>query len=338
MNPRMEWKVGLFVTIGLVLIAALMINFSKGLSLFKPTYEIVLRTGQVGGLKKNAAVLMSGLQIGFVAEADLSPDGKSVLIRLKIFERYKIHSDALFVTEQAGFLGDQYVSIIPQENEGPYLKEGDEVIGQEPFNIQEAARAALGLIQRVDRTVANLNQAVVRVDQNLLSEATLNNLTSTVVTFRQISERALTTVNDLNLLVQSNKPAVNISLSNIVQFTEHLSAMTNLAHFSEQMTSLADKLHETLAGSRGDITSSLENLEAATGTAKDLLADLQAGKGVAGSLLKDEQMAGELAEIIGNLNVLSSNLNRFGLLYKPKPVKTNTVTRPSIYPGRTPFK
>ena len=39
-KSRFEWKVGLFVFIGLVLLAALLLQFSKGTSLFRPTYDI----------------------------------------------------------------------------------------------------------------------------------------------------------------------------------------------------------------------------------------------------------------------------------------------------------
>ncbi|MDQ6632138.1 MAG: outer membrane lipid asymmetry maintenance protein MlaD, partial [Verrucomicrobiota bacterium] len=69
-EKRFEWKVGLFVFIGLVLVAALMLNFSKGLSLFKPTYQLQMKTSTVGGIKKDATVMMSGILVGKVIGAD----------------------------------------------------------------------------------------------------------------------------------------------------------------------------------------------------------------------------------------------------------------------------
>src|SRR5438309_1578041 len=41
-TTRIEWKVGLFVLIGLVLFGALMLNFSKGITRFKSTYKLHL--------------------------------------------------------------------------------------------------------------------------------------------------------------------------------------------------------------------------------------------------------------------------------------------------------
>ncbi len=53
-KSRLETKVGLFVFIGLVLLAVLLIQFSKGTSLFRGTYDLRLHARNVGGLKPRA--------------------------------------------------------------------------------------------------------------------------------------------------------------------------------------------------------------------------------------------------------------------------------------------
>ena len=115
-KSRQEIKVGLFVFIGLVLLAVLLIQFSKGTSLFRGTYELRLHASNVGGLKQRASVLLAGVQVGDVSDIQLAPDGKSVTILLRIYKDYKIYHDARFVIQQSGFLGDQYVAIIPTAN------------------------------------------------------------------------------------------------------------------------------------------------------------------------------------------------------------------------------
>jgi hypothetical protein len=99
-----------------VLLAVLLIQFSKGTSLFRGTYELRLHAVNVGGLKQRAGVLLAGVQVGSVSDIQLADDGKSVTILLKIYKDYKIYHDARFVIEQSGFLGDQYVSVIPTAN------------------------------------------------------------------------------------------------------------------------------------------------------------------------------------------------------------------------------
>ena len=85
-KSRLETKVGLFVFIGLALLAVLLIQFSKGTSLFRGTYELRLHAANVGGLKQRAGVLLAGVQVGSVSDIKLADDGKSVTILLNIYK------------------------------------------------------------------------------------------------------------------------------------------------------------------------------------------------------------------------------------------------------------
>jgi phospholipid/cholesterol/gamma-HCH transport system substrate-binding protein len=301
---RLEWKVGLFVLLSLVMAAALVMKFSKGTSVFTHAYELLLNTPNVGGIRPGASVLMAGVPIGKVDGVDLDESGTNVTMRLLIESRFQIHRDAQFTIEQAGFLGDQYVSIAPRANQRPVplLQPGDSVRCEEPFNLQEVARSAAGLLRRVDQIVAKLNEAVARIDQTVLSEQTLTNLSSIVANFRTASERAHTTLQGIDALVQTNSPPLNTAISNLVQFSEQLDAVTA-------------ELQLVVATNRVEITSAVKNLETGTVHLKEILSDLQAGKGLAGGILKDEQLRLQFSATLSNLNVVSSNLNSHNLFW-----------------------
>ena len=155
-EKRLEIKVGIFVLIGLALIGALLLYFSKGTSLFVETYNVTLKTSKVGGLKSQAQVLMSGVPIGRVEAITLSEDGKTATVLLKILEKYRIYPDAEFAIDSLGFLGDQYVAVLPTENKGEPLKDGATANAKEPFDMQELARASMGFVNRLDTTAQNL--------------------------------------------------------------------------------------------------------------------------------------------------------------------------------------
>lgn len=352
-STRLEWKVGGFVLLCLALLGGMMLSFSKGLSPLGSTYELILTTRDVGGIQKNAAVRMAGVRIGQVTAIDYDSEALEVRLRLSILNRHRIPRNAQFSIETAGFLGEQYVAVTPQERSSDVLRPGDKVASAEPFNIQEAARSAMQLIENVDRTVSNLNAAVIRVDRTLLSDRTLTNLTLTVENFRKISEdtlatvqnfrdlsaRAQKTVDRLDLLVQTNSPAVSGSFSNLLSFTEKLQAVSNLVAFSEHLNRLGAELRETVSANRSELSATMKNLETASASLRELMGDLQAGKGLAGSLLKSERLDMQATLLLSNLTVLSSNLNRFGLLYKPRPPKTPRTNAPvnSPFPSKWPF-
>jgi phospholipid/cholesterol/gamma-HCH transport system substrate-binding protein len=300
MKSRLEWKVGLFVSIGLALVAGLLIEFSKGGDFFERTYDIRLQSANVSGLKVRAAVLMAGVRVGDVSDISLASDGKSVTLILRIRMRYRIHQDARFIIEQSGFLGDEYVAIEPTANAKPVFKNGGEAQAEVPFSIQEVARTATGVLEGLDETATNLNTTLGEVHRFLLNKDTLTNLATAAGNLRLVSERALATLDDLDALMTSNAPALAESVSNVVLF-------------SRQMDDVAAALGGVVATNGPGIAATVKNIESSSAVLKNLLEDMRAGKGPAGTLLEDDQLSASMRQIANNLSITTSNLNRLGL-------------------------
>jgi phospholipid/cholesterol/gamma-HCH transport system substrate-binding protein len=322
MKPRLEWKVGFFVLIGLVLLAVLLIQFSKGMTLFRPTYNILLRSANVSGLKERASVLMAGVQVGTVASISLDPDGKTVTIDLRIYKRFRIFNDARFLIETSGFLGDQYVAIQPTKNEGSLFNNGDIAQAEPPFDIQEVARSASGFVERIDETAKKLNDAVVDVRKYLLNEETLTNLSIAAGNLRLAAESAMVAAGNINQFLETNGPALSQS-------------GTNLLQFSEQMNQLAVNLNGLVTTNGPAIDQAVKNIESSSELLKNVLDDVRAGRGFAGEVLKDPQLAAYMSEIAQNLSVTTSNLNRLGLwgiLWKHEPPKSEPPKKRAAAP------
>ena len=305
--------------VGLVLTAVVLIQFSKGTSLFHGTYELRLHAINVGGLKSRAGVLLAGVQVGSVSDIKLSDDGKSVTIFLSIYKEYKIYHDARFVIEQSGFLGDQYVSVIPMANKEWLLVNGDEVDCQEPFNLQEVARSASGFIQRIDEMAKKLDASVSDLQRVVLNEQTLTNFSIAVGNLRSITEQAMGTIGDINALIATNGPQASLAVSNMVVF-------------SQQLTNLANSADVILATNGADISAFVKNIESSTEVLKKMMDDLQAGKGLAGTLLQNEQLATNVQAIANNLSITTSNLNQrglWGILWAHKPAEANAPRNPT---------
>ncbi len=312
-KSRLEWKVGLFVLIGLGLLGVLLIEFSKGMSMFKPTYEILLHSSNVGGLKVKASVLMSGVQIGSVSDIKLAPDGKSVTMALRIYSQYVIHKDARFVIEQSGFLGDQYVSIIPTANESEAFRPGDSAQAEPPFNLQEFTRSASGLVRRVDDTLVKLDGALSDVIRLVLNKETLTNLSVAVGSVREVAQNANAVVDSLGAVIRTNSPGLALTVS-------------NLSAFSANLERLGTDLNGLLGANTNQINEAIKNVRASSESLKAVMQDLEAGKGLAGKLLQNEQLATNVSQITYNLSVTTSNLNRLGLwgiLWRQKPPRSN---------------
>lgn len=327
-QSRLETKVGLFVLIGLVLLAALLIYFSKGVTRFARTYDLYLQTTDVGGIKPGAGVLMAGYPIGNVTKLMLSTNGETVTMLLKIKQEHRIRTNATFVLEQSGFLGDQYVAVYPGTNlTGGFLEPGAHLVCPPPFNLQQTARDASGFISRIDETARTLNSTIADVRQHLLNQQTLTNLAVAAKQMRDLSDRALVTVDELNSLLATNRPVLSHSVS-------------NLEVFSEQLNGLANSLDQVVVTNSTHLSVAVKNIESASETVKGVMEDVRAGKGTVGRVIYDEQMAADLAEIARNLSVTSSNLNRLGLwgiLWKRKEPRMEEPVYKPVPPPSRPF-
>ena len=329
-KSRLEWKVGFFVFIGLALLAVLLLEFSKGLTFFRPTYDILLNATTVSGLKTRAQVLMSGVEVGTVSDIQLAPDSKSVNITLRIYQQYRIYKDARFVIEASGFLGDQYVAILPTKNEGPVFGSGGGAAKAEaPLDMQEVARSAAGFLVHIDSAATNINNALSDARRTVLSARALTNLSATFDNFHRASERALSIVDNVNLLVESNRPSITVSVS-------------NLLYFSDQINQAARSVRELVATNSPEIDLAVKNVESSSATLKQLLDGVHEGKGLAGNLLVNDQIATNVSRIVDNLSITTSNLNRLGLwgiLWQHKPPRTTeppSVAKPLTSP-KNPF-
>jgi phospholipid/cholesterol/gamma-HCH transport system substrate-binding protein len=328
-KKTIEKKVGFFVLVALIMLAALLLQFSRGTTLLRSTYRIDVHTENVSGMARGASVQLSGVRIGHVAEIRLLDNGRTVSLELKIGNEFKIYDDATFAIETSGFLGDQFVAVYPQGNDGVPLEDGDVVEAEAPFNIQEMARAATGFIDRIDQTARKLNEAITRVDRMALSEENLTNLSDTIHNLRATSLEAFSAVQSLQTLIKTNSPALGQSLSNVL-------------HFSAQLNNMATDLQTFVGNTTGRVGVAAENVEISSQIMRELLEDVQAGKGLAGSLTADEELSTHISMVASNLSVTTSNLNSLGLwriLWKPKPPKkeSSTAAEERVYPGRTPF-
>ncbi len=321
-NSRLETKVGIFVLIGLVLLGVMMVQFSKGTSLFRSTYQLKLHTENVGGLKQKSAVLLAGVPVGSVQQIQLSPDGKIVTVLLKIYRDYPVYTNATFAIESAGFLGDQFVSITPATNTlamaaSAKFADGAEVDCQKPFNLQQVAQDAAGFIHRIDETAGKLDASVTDLRAKVLNAETLANFGTSITNLKIFTEEALGAVKHINSIVATNSMQVSLAVSNAVLF-------------SEGLTRLSVSAQALLDSNGATISVATKNLAATTETFKKIAGDLQAGKGLAGTVLQNPELATNFQVLAANLAVTSSNLNRLGLWgilwsHNP-PMYTNTVS------------
>jgi phospholipid/cholesterol/gamma-HCH transport system substrate-binding protein len=323
MKTKTEWKVGLFLTISLVVTAALVINFSKGTSPLTKIYTIHLTTRNVDGLVRNAVVMMAGVPVGRISAIHLNTDTYIVTLDAKIKAEYQIRADAKFFIETAGFLGDKYIGVIPGENKLPPLENGATVVCQESFDLIRAARSATDLMDELKTVASQITNIVNRIDSKLLDEQTLTNLADGLSNLREISEEASATIAAVNQLILTNTPPINAAIENVVSF-------------SGQLKDAGTDLRSLISTNRVVIDESFANIKETTESLRNLVAAAEQGKGLAGKLFSDEELARNFSTLSSNLVDVSAKLNRgglWGILWADKNKNTNNSKPTKLRPA-----
>jgi phospholipid/cholesterol/gamma-HCH transport system substrate-binding protein len=111
-RSRSDVWVGLFVLLGAAAILFLALQSANLLSLsFQPTYHVVAKFDNIGGLKKQAAVKSAGVVVGRVESIAFDDKSFQARVTLALEQRYVFPKDSALKILTSGLLGEQYIGI-----------------------------------------------------------------------------------------------------------------------------------------------------------------------------------------------------------------------------------
>jgi phospholipid/cholesterol/gamma-HCH transport system substrate-binding protein len=104
--------VGLFVLVGAAAILFLALQSANLLSLnFQPTYQVVAKFDNIGGLKRQAAVRSAGVVVGRVEAISFDDKSFQARVTLALQKQYQFPKDSSLKILTSGLLGEQYIGV-----------------------------------------------------------------------------------------------------------------------------------------------------------------------------------------------------------------------------------
>lgn len=120
-------------------------------ALFPTTYAVSVQLKESGGLFERGEVTYRGFTVGRVQDLEFRTDGVTAVLAIK--NKWKIPADLVAEVHNRSAVGEQYVDLIPNTDDGPYLADGS-VIGVEststPVDDQELIVATDRLLRSID--------------------------------------------------------------------------------------------------------------------------------------------------------------------------------------------
>jgi phospholipid/cholesterol/gamma-HCH transport system substrate-binding protein len=161
-NRGAEWKVGLFIAIGIVIITVMAVIFGKLGTGLQSFYDVRAEFPDASGLLKGAEVRMAGARIGFAGGAPELVDGRyAVTVLLRIRDGVKIPKNATFTVDTSGLMGDAFVDIaIPEHPDGQMLTNGAMVMGVRKEGISDLAARGSAVMIELQKRLAELEDPI----------------------------------------------------------------------------------------------------------------------------------------------------------------------------------
>jgi phospholipid/cholesterol/gamma-HCH transport system substrate-binding protein len=111
-RSKSDLWVGLFVLVGAAALLFLALQSANLLSLsFQPTYRVVAKFDNIGGLKPKAAVRSAGVVVGRVESIVFDDKSFQARVTLALENRYQFPKDSSLKILTSGLLGEQYIGV-----------------------------------------------------------------------------------------------------------------------------------------------------------------------------------------------------------------------------------
>jgi phospholipid/cholesterol/gamma-HCH transport system substrate-binding protein len=122
-----QYKVGLFVSLGILLVIASIFILGGSRSYFTKLVPIHARFASVQGLNSGSTVSFMGVSVGNISRIEFLEKENQLDVEMRIDSNYisRITVDSTVEARTQGALGDRYVYINPGDPSKPCIKEGD---------------------------------------------------------------------------------------------------------------------------------------------------------------------------------------------------------------------
>ncbi len=292
---RQEIKVGLFLAVGLTILAIFIFVVGDISRLFKQRgYIVYTRFDTVAGLEKKTVVRMAGVKVGVVDDIKLSANRAEVA--MDINPDIEISRDSKAMLASLGLLGEKYIEIMPGVEE-EIVEPGGTIGSLPPVSFDQ-----LGMIlSSVGDDIKSTSKAM----RDLLGEGEAR------VNIKEILQNLSSVSAELREFFSENKPLLTESLEKsgraIEKFDQNVESLSQ--NLDELIQTLKDTVEENRAGLKGNldgIKELISKTEEALRSLSESLEKINKGKGTLGKLIENPELYEKAEKTINDVQGIIS--------------------------------
>lgn len=298
-------KVGIFVTIVLIVLAYMTFTVGK-FHIFKPKgYKVYVYFPSVAGIDEKSRMKIAGVEAGKIEKIEIV-EGKAKLT-IRINPGITIRKDSIASIKGVGLLGEKYLEITPGSIDQPSLQEGDTITKVVQVADLDKLLTQLSLAaEDISGLMKSINEVVGSEDGKKKMKDTLSNIKEITEGLNRIIEtndkrlsRILANLDELTMsvndLVKENKKSLNQTVSNIQEFSDTLRSkgpelVENLKKASEDIRSVIQENRGTVKDTMDTLKVTTKKAETTMDSIDNVMKRIDRGEGTIGKLMTDDKL------------------------------------------------
>ncbi|MBA3754436.1 MAG: MCE family protein [Nitrospira sp.] len=314
---QLKWsqvKIGLVVSVALVMMIIAIMNMSHGLPFISRQAELRALVNHTQGLKVGGPVRLNGVDVGNVRAIGLANDSNAVEIVFSIQHSVvgHLHDDAAVTIRALGLLGDKYLDVSPGSPSKPSLPLNQILHGQAEADFTGLASGAENTLERLNTAIGDLQHILSKVSEGqgtagkLLSDAGLYERSQRVM-------EKLETVSDKSIGVLSKVERGEGTLGQLVSNEDFYRRAQQALNDLSQLASRLNNQNGTLA-KLSDPTL-YRRLDDLTTRGEQLLSKIQNGEGTIGKLVNQDELYTRSDKLLTELETLVADVKQHPAKY-----------------------
>lgn len=218
MKMNNETKIGLMVTLVIILLAILTIKTGK-FNFSTKGYTIKARFVNVDGVNLNSPVMFNGFEVGIVDDIKIRDHDGDVRMELILWvnQNARLREGAKAYIKNLGFMGEKYIGLTSGKKGGMYLAPNSVIIGQEPPDFERLLSEGHEIARRLKSISVNLDERLETNKEEL--DETLSNLNLTMKDLASITHI-------VNESLTSNEEKIDDTIDNLHGLSVNLEEMS----------------------------------------------------------------------------------------------------------------
>lgn len=291
MRRRDEVLVGVFIT------ATLLVGIAGSLWLarrgFGGGYTMYTQFPWGAGLKTGQQVLLAGINVGYVDEVELKPNGY-LDVTLEIEDKYSIPQGTTATVVAIGFFGDQAIALTPDSSLLLGLPGAETIPAMSPGDTIPRGKPAptiAELLQRVDTITADVSHLTASLNRQFVTRGGFEDVHATVESTQRLVDRLADVAEQQSRNLTATLAMIRRS-AGAIDSVKIDSLMRNVNTTTANLANLTNQLNET------------------TTQLNAVLAKLENGEGTAGMLLNDTTLYTNVRNLVARVDSLTADFKR----------------------------